>query len=383
MASLFRKPDSQFWWIKFRDPASGEIVRQSTKLRHGINAETRRAREMEAQRTLAETQAPRSKQRDRWHEWVPEYLDVKYATAKATRVRYEAIRQNLEAFFREHGITVPRQLSRDHCFRFLAWRQKPQRGLRKARHNTVLMELKILGLIMREAVRRGFAPVNPCDDMDLHKAPPREKPELSAAQLAMISRAIDADKSAYRLLLRRSFDLARFQGCRLNETWLNPQSDVFEDADADGTLRWKIRFRIKRNRVHTAPLHPDLVPLFQRLRAEGATETYPRVAGFADLSKASRIWSDFFRRTGLRRQIPGLSFHCLRVTLVTQFARAGVPESQAMRFIGHASQTVHRQYQKLKDGDLGACLTVSGRLNQGLADPDREPGAGSEGQSGS
>ena len=67
-------------------------------------------------------------------------------------------------------------------------------------------------------------------------------------------------------------------------------------------------------------------------------------------AQRARNWHRFFRRIGL----PHLSFHCTRVTVITRLARAGVPEQQAMRFIGHATLEVHRIYQKLKPGDLSS-----------------------------
>ena len=71
-------------------------------------------------------------------------------------------------------------------------------------------------------------------------------------------------------------------------------------------------------------------------------------------AQRARNWHRFFRKIGL----PHISFHCTRVTVITRLARAGVPEQQAMRFIGHATLEVHRIYQKLKTGDLSDCVSV-------------------------
>jgi len=363
MASLYKQRNSSFWWIKYRNPLTGTIVRESTHCRHGLMTETRKARQLCAERTLAERNTPRASDSELWERWVPVFFDIRYARKPSTRVRYRAIEQNLFAFFRSRNIPLPRLLTREHCFEYLPWRQRPQPGLHKARYNTVLMELKILGLIMAEAVRRGYALTNPTADMDLQKVPPREKPELTPDQLALISAAIDADQSPYRTLLRRSFDIARYHGCRLNETWLNPQSDIFEERDADGETRWKIRFRAKGGKLHVAPLHPALEPMLLKLKADGATETYERPLGHQGLPRTSRVWSDFLHRSELRKKVPGITHHCLRVTVATTLARNDVSEAKAMRFLGHASITVHRAYQKLKAGDLDGCLVATGKLN--------------------
>ena len=54
MASLYQRPTSKFWWVKYRDPANGKIERESTKCRIGIGAHTRRAREICAEKTKLE-----------------------------------------------------------------------------------------------------------------------------------------------------------------------------------------------------------------------------------------------------------------------------------------------------------------------------------------
>ena len=368
MAFLYRRPRSEFWWIRYVNPSTREEVRESTSLRHGLMTETRKARQLCAERTLAERSGvQRISEAEHWRRWVPGFFDVRYAEKFSTRTRYRAIEENFYAFFEVHGITVPRQLAREHCFNYLTWRQRSQAGLHKAKHNTVLMELKILGLVMREAIRRNYAVSNPIADMDLAKVPPKDKPALTTEQLALVSDAIDADKSPYQILLRRSFDIARYQGCRLNETWINPQTNIFEERDSDGQTRWKVRFKAKGGKLHVAPLHPRLQPMLLKLKAEGEIETFPRPVGYAGLPKTSRVWSDFLLRSNLRKQIPGISFHCLRVTVATQLARDNVPENKAMRFLGHASVSVHRAYQKLKESDLGACLASTDGLNSPVA----------------
>ena len=59
-------------------------------------------------------------------------------------------------------------------------------------------------------------------------------------------------------------------------------------------------------------------------------------------------------------RIPPAAWHRTRqprVTVVTRLARSGkVSEQQAMRFIGHANEPIHRIYQRLRTSDLKACL---------------------------
>ena len=138
-----------------------------------------------------------------------------------------------------------------------------------------------------------------------------------------------------------SFEIALHQGCRLRETSV-PMSDV------DVTRR-TITFRAKGRRgtphVFTTSLHPGLDGLMEQLRKAGARQTcaMPAMAG--------RLWWSFRQENKLGHT----TFHATRVTVVTRLARAGVPIQQAMRFVGHADETVHAIYQKLQADDLSAC----------------------------
>ncbi|HTH48420.1 MAG TPA: tyrosine-type recombinase/integrase [Candidatus Limnocylindria bacterium] len=364
MAHVYRKPDSKFWWISRRDLATGARIRKSTGLRHGIPAETRKAKELEALANVEERRIRTTIESEAFTAWVPQFLRTRYSadSATATLVRYLAVWQNLQAFMEAHSLVIPRQFTRDHCYDYLTWRKQPQPGTRKGRHNTILMELKIFGLIMREAVRRKYAEVNPVNDLNLKKEDPRKKPELTVEQIQLVSDTIDREGGDYQVLLRRSWDIARYHGARLNETWLNPMTDVWVENTKAGP-EWRIRFVGKKKATRIVPLAHELIPLFAQLQKERATQTYERPMNRNGLSRSSAVWTDFLHRTGLRHKIRGVTHHCLRVTMATNLARNEVPENKAMRFMGHASTTVHRAYQDLKAGDLDGCLAVASRIN--------------------
>jgi hypothetical protein len=45
-------------------------------------------------------------------------------------------------------------------------------------------------------------------------------------------------------------------------------------------------------------------------------------------------------------------FHCLRVSYVNRLRRAGVPREVAMRLVNHASELIHKIYQREKVEDV-------------------------------
>jgi integrase len=75
---------------------------------------------------------------------------------------------------------------------------------------------------------------------------------------------------------------------------------------------------------------------------------------------AAKEWWKFRRDHDLAH----LTFHSTRVSVITRMARAGVTQQKAMRFVGHASATIHRVYQRLNAGDVAdvtAALSFSKR----------------------
>lgn len=365
MASLYKRARSPFWWIKYRD-ATGNIVRESTGLRHGQMLDTREAKKLEARRTVEERDSAASVG-EHWLAWVPDYIKARHDEHSYSGQIWRNRWTNIYSFLCDQRILIPRQVLRSHAQAFIQWRSQRHPGVRAACHNSALSELRMLSHLLNEAVNLGFVSRNPLLRLGIPTHPRKEKPELSDEQLELISDLIERDRGHHHYQhLRNSFDIARWQGCRSSETLLNPQTDVELKRDANGKIiAGTIRFRIKRNRIHVTSLHPNLFALFDRLQREGATTTYPPHNDRHGHPRIIYHWLLFQNRHQIKRLIPGWTFHCLRVTAVTRLARANVPEAKAMRFIGHASSTVHRIYQRLQVHDLDDAINAlsnGGRL---------------------
>jgi integrase len=213
-------------------------------------------------------------------------------------------------------------------------KQPQTKGVYACGRNTAIYDLKTFGLIMSEAMRRGFITTNPARGLGLVKTRPREKPEINVIEEMRIRNALPD----WPTWMGTAFEIAMATGCRLRETVIELRN-IDERAGA-------IHFIQKGGRPHTTALPPKLLPLIQRLRAEGRRTTLDMP------DRPSKEWRRFFRSIDL----PHLSFHCTRVTVVTRLARAGVPERHTMRFVGHSGTTVHRVYTRLSVGDLKACV---------------------------
>ena len=333
MASLIKRKGSPFWFIQYRQ--GDKWNKRSTGLRHSVSAETRKAREECAKQTLKELTVSKVGGESRWELWVLKFLEGRYADRQKTLARYKTTWRTWMIYLDKLRLDLPMHVTHVHCQDFIAWRQAPKtRGVYACGRNTAIYDLKTFGLIMSEAMRRGFITTNPARGLGLVKSRPKEKYEIHAIEEMRIRNALPD----WPTWMGTALEIAMATGCRLRETVIELRN-IDERA---GT----IYFVQKGGRPHTTALPPKLLPLIQRLRAEGRRTTLDMP------DRPSKEWRRFFRSIDL----PHLSFHCTRVTVVTRLARAGVPERHTMRFVGHSGTTVHRVYTRLSVGDLKACV---------------------------
>lgn len=353
MASLYertkgkkKKRISPFWWIKYR-AANGCITRESTGFKIGVGLDTRNAERLCAQHTLRESTGAVGSDTENWDAWVPRYFNYRYSKSAPSLLRRTIAWKNVRMFLAERKVISPRQVTRDLCVGFMEWRAIPNKskGKYRASHNTAHYEIKTLSLVMREAVLRNYATFNPCRDLEISRMETKEKPEFSSALLDRIDQAIDLEPERIQEFLRNSFDIARYHGARLSETYLNPLTHVELRTERDS----RITFKAKGRKTHTVMLHPKLFHLFKALRAAGRTETYAMPKSHA------KEWHNFFNRTGIREEFPGACFHSLRVTVASTLTRKNVTERKIMAYMGHASTTVARAYVRWHPEDLQEC----------------------------
>jgi integrase len=347
MASLYPRKRSRYWWVEYID-AEGGRRQESTKLRRDVAAQSRKARELCQELTKAEReQSVDSTARVRselWANWVPRFIAQRYGAADhgSTRERYDTAWRNLEAFLRAHEIIVPRQLTRQQVRDYVAWRRRarPEIGVHKAAKNTALLEIKLLGLIMDEAVESGFCSANPCRKLGIKRDKAKVKPKIEIEEHRLITRALKREPEWMRV----SYKIAWEQGCRFSET-------CFPLSNVDLT-RNVIGFRTKGEKETVAefPLSPRLRPMLRRLMREGKKRTFEMPPWPA------KAWFYFFRKLGLGH----LCFHSTRVSFVTRCYEAGIPREHVMRLAGHLSTLAHEIYPRLSSS--GSLLQEMRRL---------------------
>lgn len=341
--SVYARKDSPVWWVAFWCPKRQKRVCERTPFVRDEPGSHRRAVSL-ANEKSKEAESAKQEGGAGWDRWVEPWFKLKYRSSPLTLQNYLIRWGHLARFMAEKKYTTPRHLPPDVGEGYLAWRtaQVRPRSKKSPSHNTALMELALLSRVVRDAMRRGFADRNPAERLGLKKDDADEKPEITDAEIAKIRDALKFRPEWMQL----SFTIAIHQGCRLKETQV-----PLERVDLD-SVPPRIQFFAKGKKVFTTQLHPDLVPVFAKLKAEG------RVTSCVHPKMAAKEWHYFFKEVGL----PHLCFHCTRVTVVTRMARAGVPIQQAMAYVGHASPLIHKIYQRLKPRDVGpaiAALTYS------------------------
>ena len=332
MAYLYRKKRSPFWYVVFFD-AQGKERHRSTGLRADDPNETSRAKALRAELEAKEHHREPGVGTESWDSWVPQFLE-RHCQTKKTHDRYLRAWSWVALWMQHERIHSARQLTYKRGVEYLDWRTTFKKRTGKAAgRNTAILELKILSLIMGEAVRFGHADANPLANLKLHRDKPAKKPEMTDEEVVLIGRALTEEPEWMQV----AFAIALHTGCRLGETRIPLDCVDFKEN--------KITFPCPKggeDRAFSIPMPSALKPLFEKLKARKQSHTldFPFIP--------SRRWQQFF----IKLKMPHLCFHCLRVTYVNRLRRAGVPREAAMRLVNHASELVHKIYQREKVEDV-------------------------------
>lgn len=332
--SVYRNGARPHWYVAYPD-AGGERRCECTPFLIDDPTSKRKAYDYACQKAKEASTLVEAGRGEAWDQWVPSFMEINWRNQPKTLRTYEVRWKALRFWLRESGILVPRAVKYEHAREWLAYRTslKRHRGT-YYNFNTALAELRLLGTIMREAVRRGFAPGNPIAQLGIKKAPHKEKPEITDEEDAKIR----SELLSRPVWMRECYHIAMCHGCRLTETKV-----PMERIDL---ARGTVTFHGKGNKVFTTQIHPALRPLAEAKKKVGARH-------LCDLPPMpAKEWWKFFREVGLAH----LCFHCTKVTVITKLCRAGVPQGVAMSFVNHAKEEVHRVYQRLKVADTKMAL---------------------------
>jgi len=169
VASYFTRKDSPFYWIRFRR-ADGTWGQRSSKVRGADKGALRKIHHMVAQETSSEALTGGDGSEALLDRWVPGWIKYKYVNA-GTRTRMEYSWSSLSTFLKLRKIQHPQEVTYGLCHDYVKWRTSET----NACSNTAGVELKTLGCVIQESVRRGWCLFNPCHKLGIGKERAKQK----------------------------------------------------------------------------------------------------------------------------------------------------------------------------------------------------------------
>ncbi|HMD53942.1 MAG TPA: hypothetical protein VKJ65_05280, partial [Phycisphaerae bacterium] len=256
MASIYRKQNSPFWFIQFID-ADGTRRNKSTGLRADNPGETVKARALRAQLEAKELNRTAGEiSGGGWDTWVPQYLE-RHCESPLTLERYTGNWEWLAFWLQEKHYHSPRAITYRNALEYIEWRTNYKKKTGKTvGRNTAIMELKLLAMIMGEAVRLGHADANPLVSLKLRRDKSPKKPELTDKEISDIREALKDEPE----WMQTAFDISLHTGCRLRETRLPMNCIDFKED--------KITFPAPKggeDRAFSVPMPSALHPLFESI----------------------------------------------------------------------------------------------------------------------
>ncbi len=361
MASIWKHPESKFWFACFKT-AEGKRTKRTTRTTDRKLAEKLAAQYEEAankkktalntRRVIQELHASITGEdlvfptiRQHFEKW----LESKQGgeVAPATLVFYQGATKKFLTWLGYRCDNDLATISQDDV---TAFRNHAAKSLSA---KSVNHELKTLRMIFRDALHRKLITDDPTLAVKtLKDKAPAKKAIFTDQQLQAILKICDAEWRSMVLFGlytgQRLIDIASLRRSNLN----------LEKNLVELTAR-------KTSRMMSIPIAPALRKHIElmNLGADRQTPLHPRAFEIVDKQGKSGHLSNHFsailaqaglrekkahRRTGVgrggKRDESGLSFHSLRHTAVTLLKEAGVPQAVVMEIVGHSSAEMSQIY---------------------------------------
>jgi integrase len=335
MASTYLRKDSPFIWISYKS-VSGLWKNTNTGYRQDNIGDRKQAEKLAKRKSLEEmANKPSTVGGHGWEVWVVPWINERWGNrTNRTPLLYTNYFWRWLQYFKEIEIPQPSALRREHVTGYLDWRKK-----RGGERNTAIHEIKFLGMLMDEAVNRGYATVNPARRLHIEKTAPKEKVPWSELEIEQVENAL-TERDNYGWM-HVTFLMGLYQAVRLRQAQI-PSSCI----DFRRRIIAYPADRVKGGKSYSQPIDPDFFPILQGLVEHRKLIGSPLLCEIPLL--ASVEWRSFLDELGLKH----LVHHGLRATWITRAALSGTPESLAKRFVNHASSQIHVIYQKITADDL-------------------------------
>jgi len=358
VASTFYRPNSKYIWIRYKD-ANGKWTSSSTGYRRDNLGDVRQAGLVARQKTLEEqAEKPTQARGANFDDWVNAWIDQRWGHLDTCTPRY--YRRYFMQFCRylnELGIQSPGPVTREIVLAYLPWRQKHGAG-----RNTALMEIKFMGQVLGEAMKRGFIKTNPASKLGIQFADQEHKTPWSDEEIKLVGEKLE--REARFGWLHVSYLMGLYQAVRLRQSVVPIRSiDLTR-----GVINYPSNI-VKGRKGFSQPIDPVFTPTLRSIIEHRRNTGEQAICTMPELP--SLQWRQFLDTLSLHH----LSHHGLRASLITRYALAGVPEAMTRRFVNHASQLVHEVYQNITASDLAPMFGMIHRksLLDGITPENQHP----------
>lgn len=341
---VYRKPDSRFWWMEYRD-REGKRQRESTNTddkeeAHRVLRERLQARDENTLPML------RRGERITLEQWAGHFLEgfsKPPIRAEKTHLSYSRVVKHLNGFL---GQVMLVDLTADRIESYLRHRLeqrveiqrksgKVKKGTIKA--STVHQEFRVLRRMLNVAVRKKLLPANPCSGVEF---PVRVK-GLFRPHYVTWSEQQRIEKAAPSYL-RNVIRIITETGLRVYKE-LAPMKK--EDVDLDNALVW-IPDSKTASGVAEVPLTELAIDAVrdQMALSGGGEYLFPSSSGSGFQASFRRVWGTTLRKAG----VPYFRIYDLRSTYATRLSAGGVADEWVTQLLRQGDAKVFKKYSQMK-----------------------------------
>ena len=269
MAFVKERKGSKWLSIRYRDLDTGIWRDETTGFLRGDPEDTRKANKEAMRRSVVEQKFSPQRVGD-FATWVVPYMADNYKLESSLR-RYTYAWENLMEWLNVNKVRHPRQFRYEHVQQYMNWKQSKAKPGKDA-NNTARLEMKFLGFIMKEAIRRGYLESNPLDLAKIPKNEAKLKDELTDEDIKRARILFQAKPSKWMSIV---FEIMIHIGCRFGESRF-PRSNI----DFEGKTILLEDSKRKANaprKDFTIPMKPQLSNYLEQLNWDNGYAIPPLV----------------------------------------------------------------------------------------------------------
>lgn len=264
--------------------------------------------------------------------------------SRATYIRHETSRRNLERFLRDaYQVEDINLKDVDHVF--IKDYETYLRTTRNCNNNSTVKYIKNFGKIIKEAMNRDWVQANPFRNVKFHLEEV-DKPFLSQVEL---NRIMKKEFAITRIAqVRDVFVFCCFTGLAFIDVKTLTLKDL--EQGVDGTL-WIRKQRNKSKQWAHIPLLPQARQIIDQYRSNPQCQRKGVLLPVLSNQKMNAYLKEIADLCGIQKN---LTTHCARHTFATTVTLANkISMESVSKMLGHSSLTMTQKYARILDSTIG------------------------------